>query len=346
VRDEKHLELKVGAMILVALIILVAFILILGDWSFGERRVVDVYFQNPGGLTAGVSVKVAGRDVGRISEMTFLGQNGPKSPVTGRPALVRVRLEISEESWLAMRDDVKFYITTKGVLGDPFLEIDPGVAPSPVNASRHLFGTDPPRLDLFLADAAELVQSLNRLLVTNSENLDNLIKGSANLVTAVDSMVSATDGADGSKARIGRILENVEQLTLDVQTLVRSTQEKYIDDPSLERTIQNMESLTGKLNKDIDPLIAEIRETMETLNRLGNTLGPKEQQALRDSLKRLSDIAVRADSTIGRVDGLVTRMHEGKGTVGRLLKDEEIYDDLKELIRDLKRHPWKLIWED
>jgi phospholipid/cholesterol/gamma-HCH transport system substrate-binding protein len=43
---------------------------------------------------------------------------------------------------------------------------------------------------------------------------------------------------------------------------------------------------------------------------------------------------------------MVDKMSRGEGTVGALLQDEEVYDDLKELIRDLKRHPWKLIWED
>jgi len=32
--------------------------------------------------------------------------------------------------------------------------------------------------------------------------------------------------------------------------------------------------------------------------------------------------------------------------VGQMLSDEEIYDDLKELLRDIKQHPWKLIWEE
>ena len=39
-------------------------------------------------------------------------------------------------------------------------------------------------------------------------------------------------------------------------------------------------------------------------------------------------------------------IQRGKGTVGQMLQDQEIYDDIKELIRDIKRHPWKLIWED
>ena len=126
--DEKNLELKVGAMILVALVLLVTFILLLGDWSLSPQKEVTVFFQNPGGLSPGAAVKVAGRKAGKIKEMTFIGQSGPVDPVTSKPALVKVLLVIDEPIYDALRTDAKFYVTTKGMLGDPFLEIDPGRA--------------------------------------------------------------------------------------------------------------------------------------------------------------------------------------------------------------------------
>jgi len=345
-RDEKRLELKVGAMVLAALVILVAFVLLVSDISFGRKHDLEIYFQNPGGLSPGVAVKVAGRKVGKVTEMTFMGQNGPVNTRTGRPSLVRVKMEIENSAFKALREDVHFYITSKGVLGDPFLEIDPGVSKRPVDTSKNLFGTDPPRLDLFLADAAELVKSLNRLLVTNSESLDQLIKGSANLVTAVDAFMKSEEGEDGNKARFERIMENIEQLTIDAQVLLENVNDKYVDNPEITRILRNMRSVSGELDRDLNPLITEIRQTMKTLDKVGNTIGPKEQKAIRSSLAKLNDIASRADSTILRVEKLVSRIERGEGTVGQLMADEEIYDDLKELLRDIKHHPWKLIWEE
>ena len=34
------------------------------------------------------------------------------------------------------------------------------------------------------------------------------------------------------------------------------------------------------------------------------------------------------------------------GTVGGMVTDPEVYDDLKDLLRDLKRNPWKLMWRE
>lgn len=340
--DEKHLEIKVGATILVALAILVTFVLVLGDWSLASREQLEVYFQNPGGLSSGAAVKVAGRKVGRITEMSYLGQSGPKHPVTGRPALVRCRVEIDESVVESLRADVRFYITTKGVLGDPFLEIDPGAAATPVSRTKPIFGIDPPRLDLFLADAAELVDGLNRLLDRNAANLDQILGGGARLVGAVEKM--ADGGVSGD--RFERILDHTEGLLTETRDLVTGAKEKYIDDPKVARTIRNLESLSGKLDREIDPLIKDVRDALAVVDRLENVLGPEEQQSIKDALVRLDDIAARADTALTDVNDIIGKMKNGEGTVGQMLHDEEIYDDLKELIRDLKQHPWKLIWED
>ncbi|MCK9460884.1 MAG: MlaD family protein [Proteobacteria bacterium] len=343
-RDERHLELKVGAMILVALVLLVTFVLILGDWSFGSRTRIDVYFQNPGGLAPGAAVKVAGRKVGTITEMTYLGQTGPLHPTTLRPALVRTLIEIEEDVAETFRSDARFYITTKGLLGDPFMEIDPGVAPTPFAQGQKAFGTDPPRLDLFLADAAELITALNELLRRNAGNLDQVLGSGARLLGGVDQMLS--DGGTADKARVGRIADNLEGLLTDTRGLVQGAREKYVDDPGVARTLDNMEEISAKLNREIDPLIKDVREALVVVDRLGDTLGPEEQKSIKDALNRLDDIAVRADNTLASVDGMVQKIRRGEGTAGQLLSDEEIYDDLKELIRDIKHHPWKLIWED
>ena len=40
---------------------------------------------------------------------------------------------------------------------------------------------------------------------------------------------------------------------------------------------------------------------------------------------------------------VMTRLKDGEGTVGKLLKEDKIYDDLEDFVEDIKKHPWKLI---
>ena len=39
-------------------------------------------------------------------------------------------------------------------------------------------------------------------------------------------------------------------------------------------------------------------------------------------------------------------VRRGRGSVGALVMDEQLFDDLQELMRDLKHNPWKLFWKE
>ena len=56
--------------------------------------------------------------------------------------------------------------------------------------------------------------------------------------------------------------------------------------------------------------------------------------------------AGKAGGLIDNVNGMVTDLRAGKGTAGSLLAKDDIYADLREMIRDLKRNPWKLFWKE
>jgi phospholipid/cholesterol/gamma-HCH transport system substrate-binding protein len=53
----------------------------------------------------------------------------------------------------------------------------------------------------------------------------------------------------------------------------------------------------------------------------------------------LEQIAGRADRVLGRLEA-------GEGTGGALLKDPALYDELRTLVTDLRKHPWKVLWKD
>ena len=56
--------------------------------------------------------------------------------------------------------------------------------------------------------------------------------------------------------------------------------------------------------------------------------------------------AGRAGALLDNANGMVTDLRAGKGTAGSLLSRDELYSDLRELIRDLKRNPWKFFWKE
>ena len=60
---------------------------------------------------------------------------------------------------------------------------------------------------------------------------------------------------------------------------------------------------------------------------------PVSMEKITENLANLSD----------DVKAIVERLRKGEGTIGKLLTDEKIYNDLEAFVEDIKKHPWKLL---
>jgi phospholipid/cholesterol/gamma-HCH transport system substrate-binding protein len=337
--SERSIETKVGLLILAALVILGGFILVMGGIQLGDTFTIEVDFNHPGGVQVGAPVKISSYKVGQVKSLQFLG--GRLDPRTGRRVQVRVVCAIETQYREAIREDAEVYVTAQGVLGEQYLEIDPGSHERPaIRAGTVVRGIDAPRLDLFLSRAYELLDALTTVLRDNRDVLEEFVRRGLALLRAMNELM----GEDGEKLR--RIIENAETLTAESVELVRGVRLRYVDDPGIDRTLANVERLSASIARDIDPLLASARETLDGANRLTKTIGPTEQQQIRQALRNLDEVSTRATATMRDVQTIVGRMRRGEGTVGALLADEEIYDDLKELLRELKTHPWRFFWRE
>src|SRR5215475_11225395 len=178
--QERSIEVKVGILILVSLVILGGFILVMGGLSLEKTYTIYVDFDNPGGLQTGAPVRIAGVKAGTVKDMQFKG--GEIDPEVNRRVLVRCRVEIEQRVKSAVRKDSDFYVTTQGVLGEQFLAIDPGRSPEVLPEGAKVKGIDPPRLDLFLAKAYELLDTTVTGIRNNRELLSDIATNTAGLL--------------------------------------------------------------------------------------------------------------------------------------------------------------------
>ncbi|PIU42129.1 MAG: hypothetical protein COS99_01900 [Candidatus Omnitrophica bacterium CG07_land_8_20_14_0_80_42_15] len=83
----------------------------------------------------------------------------------------------------------------------------------------------------------------------------------------------------------------------------------------------------GDFLKDGDTIAGEDPVSMETIT--------KNMEIITKNVLKISDSA-----TV-----VMDRLKEGKGTFGKLLVEEKIYNDLEAFVADLKSHPWKLLYK-
>lgn len=338
--QEKSIEVKVGVLILVSLGILAAFVLIMGGLSFEKTYAVYVDFDNPGGLQTGAPVRVAGVKVGKVSELAFMG--GKVDPKTNRRTLVRAKLNIEARVKDSIHDDADFYVTTQGVLGEQYLAIDPGSPQKGVLAENSIVkGIDPPRLDLFLAKAYELLDTTMNGIRNNRELISDIATNTAGLLKGLNTTLS------DNRERINRTMANLESLSAEANTLTTHARTQYVDNPKITRTIDNIDRLSSDIQRDSGPMLKDTREALANLNRASKVVGGEEEQAkLKKTIEDVAQLAARANATASDAQAIVQHIKKGNGTVGALVMDEAIYDDVQEMVRDLKHNPWKFLWRE
>ena len=339
--SQRSIEVKVGALILVAVGLLAAFVVVMGGINFQPTYTIYVDFDNPGGLQGGSPVKIAGVKIGKVVELQYRG--GVANPATGvREPLVRVKTSIEERYKDGIRDNSTFYVTTQGVLGEQFLQIDPGSGDRPVLGDGAVVrGLDPPRLDMLLSESYELLHTGVKALRENREQLAETFDGLR------ATLKGTGDFFANNKERLDRIAENVEKITVDAHELVKTAQANYIDNPKVLAIVDRLDETTKTLNREAGPLLKDTREAVASANRIAQSLASPEQQAkIEATIADVAEIASRAKTATKEAEAIVTHIKKGRGSVGALVMDEQVYDDVQELLRDLKHNPWKFFWRE
>ena len=90
------------------------------------------------------------------------------------------------------------------------------------------------------------------------------------------------------------------------------------------RTIQQMEQVMGSINR----VIAD----------------PETGDSLKETLVNSKEATAQLTQFLSQANELMGKINRGEGTIGRLLTQDDLYQDLKALTTDLRANPWKLFF--
>ena len=96
----------------------------------------------------------------------------------------------------------------------------------------------------------------------------------------------------------------------------------------------------GQMIVGIDPIAQEAiaQKVMEVATGLDKMISDeKTKNSINSTLENLSLVT-------GNLRDITSSVNAGKGTLGKILYDERLYDDLQGLTADLKANPWKLLY--
>jgi len=326
-------------MILVAMVLLAAFVIILGNFSLSGGYTVYASFRYSGNIHPGAPVKVSGIKVGKVKKVQFRG--GKLNEKTGKREYVRLVVWLENRVKETVRTNAEFYVNTAGVLGEQYLEINPGTFDQPqMPAGFQADGEDPPRTDLIVARLFDVLDGVSFVLKKNKEKITTLIDDSTSAVSTVNDILTT------NKAQISGLLSKAEGLTAESAGLVGDLRKGIANPARLSRTIGNVESLTGTASREMPGVLAKAHKTMDGVIRATGIIRPEDRDKILASLDQLTDLTKNVNGITKKVGGIVDHVRQGKGTAGAFIWDDAVYLDVKEMVRDLKRNPWKFLWKE
>jgi phospholipid/cholesterol/gamma-HCH transport system substrate-binding protein len=293
-------QLKVGVLILVALVIIGFAILKLGAAGnlFGKRYRVVSFIGNASGLRVGGPVTVAGQLAGSIKDIKFLP---PDADTTRNLMLV---VEINNSVREQVRQDSRAKIATMGLLGDKVYDVSVGT---------------PKYRPLREGDT---------LIVVPAMDYEAVVRQASAAITEVVSLThdlkKVTNGITSGQGTLGQLVTNRQLYDQLNSTLLRTsalmarlenprgTIGRLLDDPSLYYSLTRMTA-------SADTVLSQINSGQGTMGKF-----------LRDDT-----LYVHLVQVVARADSLVSTMSNGKGTMQKLFTDQQLYDQLVKTVTEL-----------
>ncbi len=161
---------------------------------------------------------------------------------------------------------------------------------------------------------------------------------------------------DGLGEKVDPVMQKLDSVLLNVNKVVVSIN-NVLDPQSqqnlkaaladLNETMKNAKGITGKFDRIVDTntgkinsIVSEFGQTSQNLNKLSNNLSQAD----------IDGILKKFDAAATNLDQLIAGIENGQGNLGKLLKDEALYNNLNkaskemsQLLEDVKLNPKRYI---
>lgn len=337
-------EVKVGALVLLALATLAAGVFLVGERQNLFRRTGDYYvrFSSASGLDTGNPVKLSGVTVGRIQDVRL--------PTEVADPLLTVWISIDRRYVQRVREDSLARIKTLGLLGDKYVEITSGSPESPaVLTGGEIHAAPATDVDQLIAsgeDAVDNVVAISQLL---RKILTQMDRGEGLL----GALVADTESGEEVKKSIRSTLDSVASISAKIDHGQGSLGRLINDDSlagELEGSAKRLGSLLAKMEtgEGLLPALLDDRQTLEKAQRAVDNLsqasdalvgfahGLQDGKGLLPQLMSDSEygeaVAKDIQELVHNLNLVSERLEQGGGTVGQLINDPQVYEAVNDVL--------------
>jgi len=224
-----------------------------------------------------------------------------------------IAVTISIQRKIQLPRDSRAIIKSESIMGGKYIEITPGTQTAMLKNHDTILGS-------YEADLTELTATLAPI--------------SSNVLGILENVNSTFD--EKTRLRIKNIVSDISRSSSELQRLIQ-TEGKHLDyaignfatlSDNLSHFAVNLDTIAMSQRGNLDSSMATLRRVATTLDRVSADL----------------------QSTTQSLNVVVGKMRNGEGTLGKLIQDEQLYDNLdslsvslNSLARDLKENPGRYV---
>jgi phospholipid/cholesterol/gamma-HCH transport system substrate-binding protein len=342
--QERRLALRVGAFVAMALALAGLVVFLIGQEThlFEKEVMYHAYFENVEGLTDQSPVWLGGLEVGRVDGVSFPSKPGEKR--------LEVRLKLSAKHAQRVRADSVARLSSLGVLGDKAVDISIGSLEQPqLQAGGEIPSTSGGDLSSLMRGASQVMEDTLAVSRTVRQAVQayadpKVAEDVAASVRSLRQLLEEVEKGDGALHALIYDKETGRQ----VRTLVSNASRVAL---RVDKAVGHMEGLLDEVRNGDGTAHALIygQEGARAVQELGAAAG--QLAGLMEDAKKNPDSAVHqlvygnagnmlsdlgsAAADIKQITSMVAR---GEGSLGGILKDPTVYEDLRQMVGNVRRN--------
>jgi phospholipid/cholesterol/gamma-HCH transport system substrate-binding protein len=343
----KWSQLRVGVTVVIASATLAVLIFLMsgtGGW-FTRKITLRSYFDNAQGLREGAPVRLSGVDIGNVTHVQVVNAK-PLTPV-------EVTMKVNTQYSFNLRKDSVTLMSTAGILGETFVDIDSSTAKGPQATNGDVLETrDQPA-----------IQDVVRASQGTLQNMDSLLKRVDRIMTFIESGQGSIGKVIYDPALYNQLNATVAEfkgLVDDLQSGKGSIGPLLTSDAAYKKVmaavdkvnamlddLQQGKGSAGKLLKDPE-LYDNVNKTIANIHQLTDDIN-----AGKGGLGKIAhdpEFAAKLQTTMNNLAALSERLEKGEGSAGMLFKDPALYNnsnqmlvETRELVKAIRENPKKYL---
>ncbi len=152
-------------------------------------------------------------------------------------------------------------------------------------------------------------------------------------VKSVTETLRNTVGTDRGEKQIEQILKNIGDITEQLNDTVKENRE------AVREAITNVNTITGTSRPEIATILTNVRQITDDLRTLTAAADAKgaggKAGDLRNTVEKANRAASSLESTLRHADNIAARIDKGEGTVGRLVNDQTLINEVESVVGEM-----------